>query len=125
MDSDELSKPINIKDTINFAEIQDLIGRLPLDQPDEEIVSIVKNCESNESEDGDLETEPVSYAQAITFVDGIVSFLQQQPDGDFTIDNSFVQGLSKLKKKLISRELLFEKTERFGYVCSQTSSIAI
>ena len=33
---------------------------------DEEIGSIVKNCESNESEDGDSETEPVSYAQAIT-----------------------------------------------------------
>jgi hypothetical protein len=28
---------------------------------DEEIISIVKNCESNESDDGDLETEPLSY----------------------------------------------------------------
>ena len=54
-------------------QIQDLIERLPLDQPmdaeeymaiddnvtareiptDGEIVSIVKNCESNESDDGD------------------------------------------------------------------------
>ncbi|CAG8599748.1 5157_t:CDS:2, partial [Paraglomus occultum] len=59
-------------------EIQDLIGRLPLDQPmdaeeyvviddnvtareiptDEVIVSIVKNCESNGSDDENLETEP-------------------------------------------------------------------
>ncbi|CAG8663439.1 1970_t:CDS:1, partial [Paraglomus occultum] len=74
-----------------IGEIQDLIEQLPLDQPmdaeeymviddnviareiptDEEIISIVKNCESNESDDGDLETEPLSYAQAITFVDGI------------------------------------------------------
>ena len=43
---------------------------------DEEIVSIVKNCESNESDDGGLETEPSSYAQTITFVDGIVTFLE-------------------------------------------------
>ena len=54
---------------------------------DEEIVSIVKNCESNESDDGDSETEPLSYAQVITFVDGIVAFLEQQPDGDFILSS--------------------------------------
>ena len=49
---------------------------------DEEIVSIVKNCD-----DGDLETVPLSYAQVITFVDGIVTFLEQQPDGDFILSS--------------------------------------
>src|SRR6185312_4732738 len=53
---------------------------------------------------------------AITFVDGIVTFLEQQPDGDFIVDNSFVRGLSKLKKKLFPR-ICFEKTKRVGYVC--------
>ena len=120
------SEPVSV-DVIG--EIQDLIERLPLDQPmdaeeyvviddnvtareiptDEEIVSIVKNCESNESDDGDLETEPLSYAQAITFVDGIVTFLEQQPDGDFIVDNSFVRGLSKLKKEIVSKEFASRK----------------
>ena len=51
----------------------------------------------------------VSYAQAITFVDGIVTFLEQQPDGDFTVDNSFVRGLSKLKKEIVSKEFASRK----------------
>ena len=46
---------------------------------DEEIFSIIKNCKSNGSDDGYLETEPVSYAQAVKFVDSIV-------DGDSTVD---------------------------------------
>ena len=53
--------------------------------------------------------ESVSYAQAITFVDGIVTFLEQQPDGDFTVDDSFVRGLSKLKKEIVSKEFASRK----------------
>ena len=45
----------------------------------------------------------------ITFVDGIVTFLEQQPDGDFTVDNSFVRGLSKLKKEIVSKEFASRK----------------
>ena len=47
--------------------------------------------------------------KAITFVDGIVTFLEQQPDGDFTVDNSFVRGLSKLKKEIVSKEFASRK----------------
>ena len=54
--------------------------------------------------------ESVSHAQAITFVDGIVTFLEQQPDGDFTVDNSFIRGLSKLKKEIVSKEFLKYRT---------------
>ena len=159
MESDELPKPINIKDAINFASIawqnvtretirncwmktgilpdgfldgltedsdpvefdsiREIQNRLPLDQPmdaqeyvmiddnliagiptDEEIISVVKNCESNDSEDGDLVAEPVSYVQALDFINGIISFLEQQPDGDFTVDDSFIRGLGKLKKEI-------------------------
>ena len=45
----------------------------------------------------------------IAFVDGIVTFLEQQPDGDFTVDNSFVRGLSKSKKEIVSKEFASRK----------------
>ena len=76
---------------------------------DEEIVSIVKNCESNGSDDENLETEPVSYAHAITFVDGIITFLEQQPDGDFIVDNFLVRSLSKLKKEVVFKKIASRK----------------
>ena len=45
----------------------------------------------------------------LQFVDGIVTFLEQQPDGDFIVDNSFVRGLSKLKKEIVSNEFASRK----------------
>jgi hypothetical protein len=101
-------------------EIQSLINRLPLDQPmdareyvmaddeliatemptDEEIIAAVTNRDCDEPEETVPAPEPVSRAQASVFIDGILCFLEQQADGEFAVDDSFVRGLKKLRKEI-------------------------
>ena len=57
--------------------------------------------------------ESVSYAQAITFA-----------DGDFTVDNSFVRGLSKLKKEIVSKEFPSRKQSVLDMFVHKHLSIA-
>ncbi|CAG8591199.1 3992_t:CDS:2 [Gigaspora rosea] len=99
------------------SEIQDLIMRLPLEQPmgaeeyiiadndlittempnDEEIIEAIKNHEYIEPEDEVL-NKLIFSAQVVGFIDSILSFLEQQPDGSFNVDVSFIRNLEKLKK---------------------------
>ncbi|CAG8467120.1 27896_t:CDS:2, partial [Racocetra persica] len=125
-------EPITIKDMIDFSkelvqinklditnEIQDLIIRLPLDQPinakeyvnsdnnlittevlnDDEIIEAVKNHECIEPED-EISNKSISFAQSLGFIDRILLFFEQQPDGTFKIDDTLIQNLEKLKKEL-------------------------
>ncbi|CAG8569713.1 16735_t:CDS:2, partial [Dentiscutata heterogama] len=99
-------------------EIQNLIGQLPLDQPmsayqyiiadndliateiptDEEIIKSVKNYECIEPED-ESPKKLIFFVQALEFIKGISSFLEQQPDSNFKVKDSFIQGLRQLKKE--------------------------
>ena len=65
---------------------------------DEEIIATVMNHDCNEPEE--TTPEPISQAQALVFIDGILCFLEQQPDGNFSVDDSFVRGLKKLKREV-------------------------
>ena len=100
-------------------EIQNLIGQLLLDQPmsahqyiiadndliateiptDEEIIESVKNHECIEPED-ESPKKLISFVQALEFIKGISSFLEQQPDGNFKVEDSFIRGLRQLKKEV-------------------------
>ncbi|CAG8504262.1 4738_t:CDS:2 [Racocetra persica] len=101
------------------SEIQDLIWRLPFKQPmsaeeyviadnnlittelpnDEEIIEAVKNHECIEPED-EAPHKPISFFQALEFINGISLFLEQQPDGSFKVNDFFIQNLSQLKKEV-------------------------
>ncbi|CAG8600491.1 15490_t:CDS:2 [Gigaspora rosea] len=100
-------------------EIQNLIMRLPLDQPmdareyvivnnnlitteiptNEEIIEVVKNRNCIEPEE-EGSYKPISLAGALRFIHGILTFLEQQPDGSFKVDDSFIRNLGKLKKEI-------------------------
>ena len=99
-------------------KIQSLISQLPLDQPmdareyvmaddeliatemptDEEIIAAVMNCDCDELE----ETVPV-------FIDGILCFLEQQADGEFAVDDSFVRGLKKLRREIGFKDIALRR----------------
>ncbi|KAF0520754.1 CENP-b protein 1 [Gigaspora margarita] len=64
---------------------------------DEEIIEAIKNCECIEPGD-EVSNKLISSAQTLGFIDGILSFLEQQPDSSFCIDVSLIQNLGKLKK---------------------------
>ena len=51
----------------------------------------------------------VTIAKQFKIADGIVSFLKQQSDGDFTVDNSFIRGLGKLKKEIVFKRTALKK----------------
>ena len=67
---------------------------------DEEIIVAVINCNCDELEKTALALEPVSWTQASVFINGILCFLKQQADSEFAVDDSFVQGLKKLRKEI-------------------------
>ncbi|KAF0540935.1 hypothetical protein F8M41_006035 [Gigaspora margarita] len=66
---------------------------------DKEIIEAIKNCECIEPED-EVPNKLIFSAQALEFIDGILSFLEQQPNSSFNIDISLIQNLEKLKKKM-------------------------
>ncbi|CAG8740211.1 11176_t:CDS:2, partial [Racocetra persica] len=102
------------------SEIQYLIERLPLDQPmsadeyviadnnlittempnDEEIIEAVKNRECIEPEEDEVTSKPISFMQALEFINGILLFLEQQPDGAFQVNESLIRNLGRLKKDI-------------------------
>ncbi|CAG8575458.1 14710_t:CDS:2 [Racocetra fulgida] len=129
-------EPITIKDPnqTNKSDItnkiQNLIFHLPLNQPidaeeyisadnslitteildNEEIIDAVKNCEYIELKD-EVINKPISFIEALRFIDRILSFLEQQLDGSFNVDDSFIHNLEKLIKEvklkyIISQQLL-------------------
>ncbi|CAG8777776.1 17713_t:CDS:1, partial [Racocetra persica] len=64
---------------------------------DEEIIEAVKNHECIEP---DKESQkPISPVEALRFIHGILTFLEEQPDGSFKVDDSLIQNLGKLKKE--------------------------
>ncbi|CAG8702645.1 11109_t:CDS:1, partial [Dentiscutata heterogama] len=85
------------------SEIQYLIEQLPLDQPmsaneyviadnnlittempnDKEIIEAVKNQECIKLEEDEVTSKPISFIQALEFINRILLFLEQQPDGAF------------------------------------------
>ncbi|CAG8847022.1 16406_t:CDS:1, partial [Gigaspora margarita] len=114
-----LEKPDQTDESDITDEIQNLIMRLPLDQPidaqeyvisnnnliitkiptDEEIIEAIKNHDCIEPEK-ESSCKPISLAEALRFICGILTFLEQQPDGSFKVDDSFIQNLGKLKKEI-------------------------
>ncbi|CAG8524371.1 1218_t:CDS:2 [Gigaspora rosea] len=76
---------------------------------DEEIIEAVKNRDCIEPEEEDP-YRPISLADALKFISGILTFLEQQPDGSFKVDDSFVRNLGKLKKE--SPQINEEKISR-------------
>jgi len=66
---------------------------------DEEIIESVKNHECIEPED-ESPKKLISFVQALEFIKGISSFLEQQPDGNFKVEDSFIRGLRQLKKEV-------------------------
>ncbi|KAF0501345.1 hypothetical protein F8M41_020030 [Gigaspora margarita] len=66
---------------------------------DEEIIEAIKNYECIEPED-EVTNKPIFFIQAFGFMNGILSFLEQQPDGSFNVDNSLIRNLAKLKKEV-------------------------
>ncbi|CAG8512951.1 2173_t:CDS:1, partial [Gigaspora rosea] len=93
--------------------------QLPLDQPidaqeyviannnfitiemptDEEIIKAIRNCNWIEPEEASS-CKQISYAKALRFIRGILTFLEQQPDSSFKVDESIIQHLGKLKKEI-------------------------
>ncbi|CAG8788586.1 43235_t:CDS:2 [Gigaspora margarita] len=112
-------EPDQINKSDITSEIQNLIWHLPLDQPmnaeeyitadnhlittempnDEEIIEAIKNHEYIEPED-EVTNKPISFIQAFGFMNGILSFLEQQPDSSFNVDDSLIRNLAKLKKEV-------------------------
>ncbi|CAG8670967.1 9336_t:CDS:2, partial [Dentiscutata heterogama] len=118
---DQANEPDQSNEPDIIDEIQDLIMRLPLDQPmdayeyviadnnlittemptDEEIIEAIKNRDCIEP---DKESrKPISPAKALRFICGILTFLEEQPDGSFKVDDSLIQNLEKLKKEVNSK----------------------
>ncbi|CAG8454868.1 2433_t:CDS:2, partial [Scutellospora calospora] len=64
-----------------------------------EIIESVKNHEYIEPED-ESSKKLISFVQALEFIKGISSFLEQQPDGNFKVKDSFIWGLRQLKKEV-------------------------
>ncbi|CAG8660606.1 520_t:CDS:2, partial [Gigaspora rosea] len=111
--------PDQINESIITSEIENLILHLPLDQPmnaeeymtvdnnlitnemptDEMIIEAVKNHKCIEPED-EVTTKPIFFIQALGFMNGILLFLKQQPDGTFNVDDSLIRNLGKLKKEV-------------------------
>ncbi|CAG8810776.1 16778_t:CDS:1, partial [Racocetra fulgida] len=105
-----------------------LIRQLPLDQPmdaheyiiadndlitteiptDEEIIEAVRNQDCIEPED-EGPKESISLVQALEFINGILSFLDQQPDGSFKVKDSLIHGLGKLKKEVYLKNIASKK----------------
>ncbi|CAG8473333.1 9262_t:CDS:1 [Dentiscutata heterogama] len=99
--------------------IQELIIQLLLDQPmdaqeyviadnnlitteiptDEKIIEAVKNCDCIESEE-ESQCKPILLAEVLRFICRILTFLEQQSDSSFNVDDSFIQDLEKLQKKV-------------------------
>ncbi|CAG8804790.1 25204_t:CDS:1, partial [Racocetra persica] len=100
------------------SEIQYLIERLLLDQPmsadeyviadnnlitteisnDKEIIEAVKNRECIEPEEDKVTNKPISFTQALEFINRILLFLEQQPDRAFQVNESLIRNLERLKK---------------------------
>ncbi|CAG8757204.1 10498_t:CDS:2, partial [Gigaspora rosea] len=118
---DQANEPDQSNEPDIIDEIQDLITRLPLDQPmdayeyviadnnlittemptDEEIIEAVKNRDCIEPDEESR--KPISPAEALRFIRGILTFLEEQPDGSFKVDDSLIQNLGKLKKEVNSK----------------------
>ncbi|CAG8730754.1 19982_t:CDS:2, partial [Racocetra persica] len=65
---------------------------------DEEIIEAVKNRDCIEPDKEKLQ-KPISPVEALRFICGILTFLEEQPDGSFKVDDSLIQNLGKLKKE--------------------------
>ncbi|CAG8524204.1 500_t:CDS:2 [Cetraspora pellucida] len=64
---------------------------------DDEIIEAVKNRECIELED-EVPNKLISFTEALKFINGILLFLKQQPDGSFKVNESLIRNLRKLKK---------------------------
>ena len=76
---------------------------------DKEIIAAVTNRDCDEPEETVPAPEPVSQAQASVFIDGILCFLEQQADGEFAVDDSFVRGLKKLRKEIGFKDIFLRR----------------
>ncbi|CAG8742172.1 19874_t:CDS:2, partial [Gigaspora rosea] len=108
--------------------IQNLIRQLPLDQPinaheyitannnlitteiptDEKIIEAIRNQDCIEPED-ETPKKLISFVQALGIINGILSFLEQQPDGSFKVKNSLIRGLGKLKNEVNLKNISSKK----------------
>ncbi|CAG8738575.1 3220_t:CDS:2, partial [Racocetra fulgida] len=104
--------------------IQHLIRQLPLDQPidaheyiiaDNDLITteiptdekiIEADCIKPEDEGP---KESISLVQALGFINGILSFLDQQPDGSFKVEDSLIHGLGKFKKEVHLKNIASKK----------------
>ncbi|CAG8842823.1 2580_t:CDS:2, partial [Gigaspora margarita] len=82
---------------------------------DEEIIEAIKNHECIEPED-EVSNKLISSAQALGFIDGILSFLEQQPDSSFNIDVSLIRNLGKLKKRYEIEAYYFTMSSHFRFI---------
>ncbi|CAG8724494.1 36397_t:CDS:1, partial [Racocetra persica] len=118
---DQANEPDQSNEPDIIDKIQDLITRLPLDQPmdtyeyviannnlitteiptDKEIIEAVKNRDCIEPDEESR--KPISPVEALRFIHGILTFLEEQPDGSFKVDDSLIQNLGKLKKEINSK----------------------
>ncbi|CAG8652945.1 15501_t:CDS:2, partial [Racocetra persica] len=105
--SSSSSKPITIKDPMNAEEYVNSNNNLITTEVlnDDKIIEAVKNHECIEPEN-EISNKPISFAQALEFIDKILLFFEQQPDSTFKIDNALIQNLGKLKKELRLKILL-------------------
>ncbi|CAG8568260.1 17953_t:CDS:2 [Cetraspora pellucida] len=100
LESDEPPEPLNIKDAIDFTATawkKNLIGQLPLDQPMSAHQYIIAN---NDLIATKIPTDKEIIESALEFIKRISSFLEQQPNGNFKVEDSFIQDLRQLKKKV-------------------------
>ncbi|KAF0476382.1 hypothetical protein F8M41_024399 [Gigaspora margarita] len=66
---------------------------------DEEIIEAIRNRDCIEPEE-ESSCKQISHAEALRFIRGILTFLEQRPDGSFKVDESIIQHLEKLKKEI-------------------------
>ncbi|CAG8708369.1 15750_t:CDS:1, partial [Cetraspora pellucida] len=65
---------------------------------DKEIIEAIKNHDCIKPEE-ESQCKPILLAKVLRFICGILTFFEQQPDGSFNVDSSFIRDLGKLKKK--------------------------
>ncbi|CAG8570735.1 5150_t:CDS:2 [Dentiscutata heterogama] len=66
---------------------------------DDEIIEAVKNRECIELGD-EVPNKLISFTEALEFINRILLFLEQQPDGSFKVNESLIRNLRKLKKNV-------------------------
>ncbi|CAG8778527.1 4711_t:CDS:2, partial [Gigaspora rosea] len=114
-----LEEPDQADESDIIDEIQNLIMQFPLDQPmdaqeyviannnliitemptDKEIIGAIRNRDCIEPEE-ESSCKQISHAEALRFIRGILTFLEQRPNGSFKVDESIIRHLGKLKKEI-------------------------